>query len=37
MRINLLFFEFLGFGHDLAIKCMQHGMPVFAGCLTEKV
>jgi hypothetical protein len=26
-----------GFGHDLAIKCIQNGMPVFAGCLTENV
>jgi len=25
-----------GFGHDLALKCLQNGMPVFAGCLTEK-
>ncbi|CAD6189924.1 unnamed protein product [Caenorhabditis auriculariae] len=25
-----------GFGHDLAIRCLQHGMPVFAGCLTVK-
>lgn len=24
-----------GFGHLLALKCLQHGMTVFAGCLTE--
>ncbi|CAD5209139.1 unnamed protein product [Bursaphelenchus xylophilus] len=25
-----------GFGHDLAIKCIRNGMPVFAGCLTDQ-
>jgi len=25
-----------GFGRDLALKCLNNGMPVFAGCLTEK-
>jgi len=25
-----------GFGHDLALKCLANGMPVFAGCLTEQ-
>ncbi|GMR45707.1 hypothetical protein PMAYCL1PPCAC_15902 [Pristionchus mayeri] len=25
-----------GFGNLLALKCMKRGMPVFAGCLTEK-
>ncbi|GMR46969.1 hypothetical protein PMAYCL1PPCAC_17164, partial [Pristionchus mayeri] len=25
-----------GFGNLLAIKCLRRGMPVFAGCLTEK-
>ncbi|GMT08373.1 hypothetical protein PENTCL1PPCAC_30547, partial [Pristionchus entomophagus] len=25
-----------GFGHLLALKCLQRGMPVFAGCLTER-
>ncbi|CAD5233720.1 unnamed protein product [Bursaphelenchus xylophilus] len=25
-----------GFGHDLALKCLQHGMTVFAGCLTDE-
>jgi hypothetical protein len=29
------FSDFLGFGHDLALKCVENGMPVFAGCLTE--
>lgn len=27
---------FVGFGHDLALKCVENGMPVFAGCLTEQ-
>lgn len=26
-----------GFGKDLALKCIQNGMPVYAGCLTESV
>lgn len=26
-----------GFGRLLAIKCAAKGLPVFAGCLTEKV
>lgn len=26
-----------GFGHLLALKCARHGIPVFAGCLTEQV
>uniref|UniRef100_A0A914DDK7 Uncharacterized protein n=1 Tax=Acrobeloides nanus TaxID=290746 RepID=A0A914DDK7_9BILA len=25
-----------GFGHDLALKCLQEGMPVLAGCLTQQ-
>lgn len=25
-----------GFGHDLALKCVGEGMPVFAGCLTDE-
>jgi NAD(P)-dependent dehydrogenase (short-subunit alcohol dehydrogenase family) len=25
-----------GFGRDLALKCIENGMPVFAGCLTEQ-
>uniref|UniRef100_A0A914W6J0 Uncharacterized protein n=1 Tax=Plectus sambesii TaxID=2011161 RepID=A0A914W6J0_9BILA len=25
-----------GFGHDLVLKCLAHGMPVFAGCLTNE-
>jgi NAD(P)-dependent dehydrogenase (short-subunit alcohol dehydrogenase family) len=25
-----------GFGHDLALRCVQEGMPVFAGCFTEQ-
>jgi len=25
-----------GFGHDLALKCVANGMPVFAGCLTDQ-
>jgi len=24
-----------GFGHDLALRCVSHGMPVFAACLTD--
>lgn len=27
----------LGFGHDLALKCLNEGMPIFAGCLTQQV
>ncbi|CAL2029113.1 unnamed protein product [Caenorhabditis brenneri] len=25
-----------GFGRELALKCLEHGMPVFAGCLTQQ-
>lgn len=25
-----------GFGRGLALKCLEHGMPVFAGCLTQQ-
>lgn len=25
-----------GFGRGLVLKCLEHGMPVFAGCLTQK-
>ncbi|ULU12467.1 hypothetical protein L5515_001703 [Caenorhabditis briggsae] len=25
-----------GFGRGLALKCLEHGMPVFAGCLTKQ-
>uniref|UniRef100_A0A8R1HQM9 Uncharacterized protein n=1 Tax=Caenorhabditis japonica TaxID=281687 RepID=A0A8R1HQM9_CAEJA len=25
-----------GFGRGLALKCLEHGMPVFAGCLTRQ-
>jgi hypothetical protein len=26
-----------GFGFDLVLKCVSHGMDVFAACLTEQV
>lgn len=25
-----------GFGRGLALRCLEHGMPVFAGCLTQQ-
>ena len=34
---NLHFFLNSGFGRGLALKCLENGMPVFAGCLTQQV